>query len=340
MHSANGIVACSQPLAAQAGLKVLRDGGNAAVSDTRRPHSRISLTPPRTPLSQSVRSHSPPQFSITNLPRTTAACLNVTQPASTGIGGDVFCLFYDAATQQIHGLNGSGRSAGALTLQQVRADVDVDAWRIPMTHAHAVTVPGAAAAWCDTVAMFGSGKMGMGQVLAEAIRLAEDGYPVSQFSAMFWAEEEQHLRDSGPNYAELLKDGERPPLEGEVIRMPGLARTMRELAEKGRKGFYEGWVAEAIVEAVRARGGALSMEDLKRHGDEGSEEVVPVSMEYGEWKLWECGPNGQGLVALMALGILEALEKRGVIPKLGQEGGYKHNSAECARPCVLTGSSY
>lgn len=201
-----------------------------------------------------------------------------------------------------------------------------------MTHVHAVTVPGAAAAWCDVVATFGSGTMGMSEVLAEAIRLAEDGHPVSQFSARFWAEEEQHLRDSSPNYAELLRDGESAPREGEVVRMPGLARTMRELAEKGRRGFYEGWVAEAIVEAVRARGGALSMEDLKHHGEEGSEEVVPVSMQYGDWELWECGPNGQGLVALMTLGILEALEKKGVIPKLGQEGGYKHNSAECAPP--------
>lgn len=249
----------------------------------------------------------------------------------------MFCLYYDAATRKIRALNGSGRSPGALTVSQVRADVGADEWRIPMTHVHAVTVPGAAAAWCDVVAKFGSGKMEMSQVLSEAVRLAEEGHPVSQFSAVFWGEEEQHLRNSSPNYAELLKDGERAPREGEVVKMPGLARTMRELAEKGRKGFYEGWVAEAIVEAVRARGGALSMEDLRRHGDEGSEEVVPVSMEYGEWKLWECGPNGQGLVALMTLGILEALEKRGVIPKLGQEGGYKHNSAECAlsrAPCL------
>lgn len=244
----------------------------------------------------------------------------------------MFCLYYDAATRNIRALNGSGRSPGALTLSQVRADVGQDEWRIPMTHVHAVTVPGAAAAWCDVVATFGSGRMDMSQVLSEAVRLAEEGHPVSQFSAVFWAEEEQHLRNSSPNYAELLKGGERAPREGEVVKMPRLARTMRELAEKGRKGFYEGWVAEAIVEAVRARGGALSMEDLKRHGDEGSEEVVPVSMEYGGWKLWECGPNGQGLVALMTLGILEALEKRGAIPKLGQAGGYKHNSAECALP--------
>lgn len=197
-----------------------------------------------------------------------------------------------------------------------------------MTHVHAVTVPGAAAAWCDVVEMFGSGKMGMKEVLADAIRLAEDGHPVSQFSSVFWHEEEQHLRDSSPNFAELLKDGKRPPEEGEVIKMPGLAKTFRELAEKGRKGFYEGWVAEAIVEVVKARGGALSLEDLKRHGEAGSEEVEPVCIEYGGYKLWECGPNGQGLVALMTLGILEALEKKGVIPKIGSKEGYKHNSAE------------
>lgn len=197
-----------------------------------------------------------------------------------------------------------------------------------MTSVHAVTVPGAAAAWCDVVETFGSGKMGMGEVLAEAIRLAEEGHPVSQFSSRFWREEEGHLREASPNYGELLKDGKRAPREGEVIRVPGLARTFRELAEKGRKGFYEGWVAEAIVEAVKARGGALSMEDLRMHGESGSEEVEPVCIEYGGHKLWECGPNGQGLVALMTLGILEALEKKGVIPKLGSPEGYKHNSAE------------
>lgn len=240
----------------------------------------------------------------------------------------MFCLFYDAKTQLVRGLNGSGRSPGGLSLSQVLADVGEGHSRIPMTHVHAVTVPGAAAAWCDVVSSFGSGALGMREILADAVRLAEDGHAVSQFAAMFWAAEEPHLRASSPNYAELLRDGVRAPREGEVVRMPGLARTLRELAEKGRSGFYEGWVAEAIVEAVRARGGALSMADLKRHGDEGSEEVAPAAMEYGEWKLWECGPNGQGLVALMALGILAALEERGVVPKPGQPGGFEHNSAE------------
>lgn len=240
----------------------------------------------------------------------------------------MFCLFYDAQTQLVRGLNGSGRSPGGLTLSQVLADVGPECERIPMTHVHAVTVPGAAAAWCDVVSRFGSGRLEMREVLAEAVRLAEDGHAVSQFAAMFWAAEEPHLRASSPNYAELLMADGAAPREGEVVRMPGLARTLRELAEKGKSGFYEGWVAEAIVEAVRARGGVLSMADLKRHGDDGSEEVAPVAMEYGEWKLWECGPNGQGLVALMAVGILDALEKRGVVPKLGQEGGPAHNSAE------------
>lgn len=197
-----------------------------------------------------------------------------------------------------------------------------------MTHVHAVTVPGAAAAWCDVVETFGSGKLGMGDILADAIRLAEDGHPVSPFSSVFWQEEEQHLRDASPNFAEMLWNGERAPREGEVVKMPGLGKTLRELAEKGKRGFYEGWVAEAIVEAVKSRGGALSMEDLKRGGEEGSEEVEPVCIEYDGYNLWECGPNGQGLVALMTLGILEGLQKKGVIPPIGGKDGYEHNSAE------------
>jgi gamma-glutamyltranspeptidase/glutathione hydrolase len=265
-----------------------------------------------------------------------AAALNVTEPTSTGIGGDVFCLFYDAKTKKITGLNGSGRSPGALTLKRARADLGLSLSEnppdgeggIPMTHVHAVTVPGAAAAWVDVVAKFGSGKVGLAGVLEEGIRLAEEGAPVSLMASIMWGQEEQHLKSASPNYGELLKRG-RAPREGEIIRMPGLAEAFRRLVRYGKKGFYEGPVAEAIVEVVKGRGGVLDMEDLKRHGDIGSEVVDPVCVEYGGYKLWECCPNGQGLVALMTLGILENLQKNGVIPEIGKGGaGWGHNSSE------------
>lgn len=269
-----------------------------------------------------------------------AAALNVTEPTSTGIGGDLFCLFYSAADKTIRGLNASGRAPAALTLERVRADLglsgdgaagphadEAGVQRIPMDHVHAVTVPGAAAGWCDAVALFGSGRFQLKHLLADATRLADDGYPVSELSAMFWALGEKQLRDASPNYAEMLRKGERPPRVGEIMAMPTLAQTFRELAEKGKPGFYEGRVAEALVEAVQARGGVMELSDLKDHMQRGSQEVAPIGIEFAGSKVWETAPNGQGIVCLMALGILEALEKRGVIGELGK-GEYAVNSAE------------
>lgn len=199
-----------------------------------------------------------------------------------------------------------------------------------MDHVHSVTVPGAAAGWCDTVEKYGSGKFNMLQILSEAIRLAEEGYPVSQLTATQWKNGEKNLRAASPNYGEMLKNGERAPREGEIIKLKNLAGTFRELAEKGKKGFYEGAIAEAIVEVLKNRGGVMSLEDLKAHGEQGSEETEPISFEYeaASVKVWEHSPNGQGLVALIALGILESLQKRGVIPEFGKRDGYKHNSVE------------
>lgn len=145
-----GVVACSQPLAASAGIKVLEAGGNAADAAV-----------------------------------ATAAALNVTEPSSTGIGGDVFCLFYSAKHKTVRALNGSGRSPQYLTLDRLLTLGNEwnDRIAIPERSVHAVTVPGAAAAWYDVVHIFGSGQVGFEQVLAPAINLAERGFPVSEISA-------------------------------------------------------------------------------------------------------------------------------------------------------------
>ncbi|KAF8426998.1 nucleophile aminohydrolase [Tirmania nivea] len=306
VHSTHGMVACTQPLAAQAGIRVLREGGNAA-------DAAVAV----------------------------AAVLSLTEPPSTGIGGDMFCLYYNPATRRVHSLNGSGRSPRALTLSHALAtipprELEASHGRIPTSHIHAVTVPGAAAGWCDTVARFGSGRLGLAAVLAPAIELAEEGVPVSSISAQLWKKGEAILRRGSPhNYSELLPAG-RAPREGEVVRFPGLAQTYRILAEKGKKGFYEGEVAHAIVAAVRERRGVMTLEDLSDHGERGSEEMDPICLEIpwgadeheGRKKVWECAPNGQGLVALQALGILDALQERGVIPVIGSEEGYAHNSVD------------
>ena len=153
VHSTNGMIACTQPLAAQAGQRILRAGGNAA-------DAAVAV----------------------------AAALNMTEPSSTGIGGDMFCLYYDSKTKKISALNGSGRSAANISLDGMRKDLGLkpgEPGKIPMSSVHAVTTPGAPAGWVDTVEKFGSGTLSMEDILLPAIELGEEGYPVSELSSFF-----------------------------------------------------------------------------------------------------------------------------------------------------------
>ncbi|PGH04208.1 gamma-glutamyltransferase [Polytolypa hystricis UAMH7299] len=319
VHSTGGIVACTQPLAAAAGQRILRDGGNAA-------DAAVAV----------------------------AAALNMTEPSSTGIGGDMFCLFYNAQTKKVHALNGSGRAAKNISLELIRKELNLaagEAGSIPMTSVHAVTTPGAAAGWVDTVEKFGSGKLTLEQILMPAIELGEKGFPVSEFAATFWEESEEAIRKASPNFREILKDdlkandGVRPPNSGEIFKNPTLAHTFRSLAKDGRKGFYEGPIAEEIVKVVQDLGGHLTLEDLKHHSEQGSQEVDAISLKFNPGvvadvnkdavEVWEHPPNGQGIVALMALGILEELSRTGKIPRFTTEQHnsvpYLHAVIECLR---------
>lgn len=309
----------------------------------------------------------------------------MTEPCSTGIGGDMFCLYYSAATRTVSALNGSGRSGAHCTLERIRSDLGLApspgpgpgssggtdaaadaaaaAEKIPMSSVHAVTVPGAAAGWADVIARFGSGRVDLARVLAPAVALGEDGFPVSELTAHAWAGAEATIRAASPNWREVLKkvgtgeggegggDGYRAPRAGEIMRNPTLARTFRTLGAEGKAGFYAGRVAEALVAVVRDLGGHLTLDDLAHHLEVGSEPVEPISLKFtgqglsgggskgtkrqadGEAKaeetgggveLWEHPPNGQGIVALMALGILQELEKAGKIPTFAAA---EHNSA-------------
>ncbi|KAI9851245.1 MAG: hypothetical protein M1838_004164 [Thelocarpon superellum] len=323
VHGTNGMVACTQPLAARAGLRILREGGNAA-------DAAVAV----------------------------AAALNVTEPTSTGIGGDMFALFYSAKSKIIRGLNGSGRAASDITLDGIREELGLEPGqlgRIPMNSVHAVTTPGAAAGWVDMVDKFGSGKLSLEQVLMPAIELAEQGYPVAELSSEMWRAEEHVLREASPNFGEILKPdihtegGRRAPRAGEIFQNANLAKTFRLLGKHGRKGFYEGDVAAELIKVVQARGGHLSLSDLTNHGEKGSDVVEPISIRFNGQAVgnvsrdstnggqdtakkgdegvdvWECPPNGQGIVALMALGILEELERSGKIPRFEE---HEHNSAE------------
>ncbi|KAJ5548597.1 hypothetical protein N7513_005831 [Penicillium frequentans] len=302
VHSLNGIVACTQPLAAAAGQSILRRGGNAA-------DAAVAV----------------------------AACLNVTEPWSTGIGGDMFCLYYDAQKRKVEALNGSGRAPASITLQEVRRKLglgDNQPGGIPLTSVYAVTVPGAAAGWIDTVERFGSGRLSMKDILGPAIELAENGFPVSEISAYYWKANERALRAASPNFREMLKydstaaDGVRAPNTGEIMKNPTLANTFLQLATDGKNGFYSGRIAKAIAQVMQDLGGYLSEADLKYHAERASDAVEPVSLRYTPNKshsvdIWEHPPNGQGIIALMALGIIQELEQTGRI-----SGIPPHNSAE------------
>jgi len=260
----------------------------------------------------------------------------------------MFCLYYNAETKKVHALNGSGRSGSKVSLEQTRKDLGIASkgGNIPMSSVHAVTVPGAAAGWVDAVAKFGSGKLSMKEILAPAIQFAEEGFPVSELSSYYWQRSEPEIRKASPNFSEILKkdskakDGCRAPAPGEIMKNPTIADTFKRLADEGKKGFYEGFVAEALVKVTSDLGGHLTLDDLKSHGDMGSEEVEAITLhfqgqgvnkEHGGVKVWEHPPNGQGIVALMALGILEELEKSGKIKTWSEKD---HNLTEHLHACI------
>jgi gamma-glutamyltranspeptidase/glutathione hydrolase len=269
------MVATSQPLAVAAGLEILRQGGNAA-------DAAIA----------------------------TAAALNVTEPTSTGIGGDAFALYYEAQTGQITALNGSGRAPKALTLALVNRQfsrVNGQSVLDPY-HPFTVTVPGACGAWCDLIEIHG--QLEMAQVLAPAIRLAEEGFPVAPITAFYWARGAERQLVSAPNGHELTIKG-RAPLAGEIFRNPGLARTLQTVAAGGKQAFYKGVIAEAIVAVLEQTGGCMTLDDLAAHT---STWETPISTDYRGYTVWECPPNGQGLATLLALNLLEGYDLVGMPP--------------------------
>ncbi|XP_030583737.1 uncharacterized protein LOC115779290 isoform X3 [Archocentrus centrarchus] len=245
-----------------------------------------------------------------------AAALAVTEPCSTGPGGDAFCLFYSGNTGEIRGINGSGRSPRALTLDFLEgrgysAEAPPSAF-----DALNVTVPGAPACWCDTVQLFGSHKLSLLEVLSGAVELADVGFPVAEVTAHHWAKWEASLKDAGKELAgELMIDGHAPKC-GQVFKNSGLAQTLKELGEGGKPAFYQGRVAQAIVDVISQNGGVMTLDDLSSHD---SEVITPISTEYKGVRLWELPPNSQGLAALLLLNILENF------PQLRAVG---HNSAD------------
>ncbi|MGE5186884.1 MAG: gamma-glutamyltransferase family protein [Acidobacteriota bacterium] len=234
-----------------------------------------------------------------------AAALAVTEPMMTGLGGDCFALHYAAATGKITALNGSGRSPAALTLDAVSSRGFT---QIPDTGGLPVTVPGACAGWADLIAAHG--KLSLARVLEPAIRLAEEGFAVGKKIAFAWERgADRLLAAPGKGWA-LLVEG-RAPVAGEHFKNPALARALREVARGGKDAFYQGPIADAIVRTVKESGGVMELADLAAHA---STWVEPISTTYRGRRIWECPPNGQGLVPLLALNILEGYDLHAMVP--------------------------
>jgi gamma-glutamyltranspeptidase/glutathione hydrolase len=227
-----------------------------------------------------------------------AAVLGVVEPFMTGIGGDCFMLIWRAADQRLYGLNGSGRAPRAATQAAI---TERGHTAMPMHGMLPVTVPGAVDAWCEALARFGSRTLA--QVLAPAIDYAEHGFPVSEIIAFQWGYAAGLLQQ--PEALRTFTIDGRAPRLGEIVRLPGLARSLDALAAGGRDVVYRGEIAAAIAACSRAYGGLLDAEDLAAHT---STWVEPIGTDYRGLRVCELPPNGQGLAALLALNILECFD--------------------------------
>jgi len=259
--SNHGIVATSQPLAAQAGVSMLLQGGNAI-------DAAIA----------------------------TAAALNVVEPMSTGLGGDAFALVYLSRSNELKALNASGRAPYAASLATLR---NLGYQKMPATGIHTVTIPGALDGWCSLLDQYGT--MSLAQVLAPAIKLAEHGFPVTEIIGHTWKMNHAKLQSNASAAHTYLMAG-RTPEPGEVIVQVDLASTFKKIAAGGRDVFYRGEIAEAIAACSKENGGLITIQDLSSYT---STWVTPISTNYRGYDIYECPPNGQGLVALLALNILE-----------------------------------
>ncbi|SMF00820.1 gamma-glutamyltransferase family protein [Desulfovibrio gilichinskyi] len=266
VYATKGMVASSLPLATEAGLEMLRSGGNAA-------DASIAV----------------------------AAALAVIEPCSTGLGGDGFALFYNAADNKISSLNGSGKSAREMTLKKIQ-DMGIHG-SLPERHALTVNVPGAFGMWCDLIDRYGT--LTLSKIFAPATRYAKEGFPVSPVTASLWKTGEEEILMASPGGINLLLNG-KAPRAGEIMHNHALGEVLRQLSlhtpQEAKKMFYTGKIAKKIVKAVRENGGMLSAEDMSAHESLWGESI---KTEYRGYEVHECPPNGQGLAALLALNTLE-----------------------------------
>jgi gamma-glutamyltranspeptidase / glutathione hydrolase len=267
-YAHNGMVAASQPLAAQAGLEILKKGGNAIDAAV-----------------------------------ATAACLTVVEPTSNGIGGDAFALVWYKG--ELYGLNASGFASKNSSIEAIRK---AGYEKMPSYGWLSVTVPGAPGGWAELSKRFGT--LPLTEVMSPAIEYAENGYPVSPDLCSRWQLKYDVFRNElkGEEYKywfETFAPEGRAPYIGEIWRSKDHAKTLRLLAETNCEAFYRGELADQIDSFSKRFNGHLTKEDLAGFSPEW---VKPISVNYRGYDIWEIPPNGQGLVALMALNILKEFE--------------------------------
>src|ERR1700716_1210522 len=264
VHAQNAMVATSHPQAALTAIEVMRSGGTAADAAV-------------------------------------AACalLGVIEPQSTGIGGDCFALIQPRGEGKIVAYNGSGRAPMAATPEWY---LDRNMHAIPLTSAHAVSIPGAVDAWATILR--DHGKLGLDTLLQPAIKAAEEGYVVAPRIAFDWKNQFAKLK-KGTNAARYLLPHGKPAVAGDVIRQPELGLTLRAIAKDGRDAFYKGAIAEDMVETLRGIGGLHTLDDFEGHS---TETTMPIGTIYKDHDVWQCPPNGPGITMLVMLNILSRFD--------------------------------
>ena len=281
----NGIAATSHPLASQIAIDILKQGGTAV-------DAAIAAN----------------------------AALGLMEPTGCGIGGDLYAIVWDPATEKLHGLNASGRSPLGLSYDAMSQLLEEKGWDlIPDRGSFSVSVPGAVDGWFELHDKFG--KLDMKTILNPSIQYARHGFPITQLIASYWKTNDSSFRAASDQIEELenyrktlLIDG-KPPVEGQVFRNPDLATTYEKIALGGREVFYSGEVADAMDAYMKRIGGPLRKADFEAHT---SDWVEPVSVNYRGYDVYELPPNGQGIAALQMLNILEGYD----LASMG------HNSAD------------
>lgn len=267
-----GIVSTPQPLAAQAGVRILEQGGNA--------------------IDAAIAAN---------------ATMGVVQPYVNGIGGDLFMIYYEAKTGKLYGLNASGWTPKALTIEAAKAK---GLTALPQIGVEAIDVPGAVAGWDAMHQRFG--KLPLTKTLAPAIYYAEHGFPLGERNARYWIAK---ALLNQPGYKETYVPNGFVPRPGALFKNPALANSLKAIAAGGRDAYYNGPMTQKMVDFLRAQGGLHTVEDFR---DFQPEWVEPVATTYRGWKVYELPPNGQGIAALSMLNIMEHFPI----------GSYGHNSAD------------